>query len=82
MAASAQIGAITRARLSFAKPRNGHTQLRMILTALTVLAGAALGGGVAVDVTAIVIVAAVALVALAAVNGARMLGEMSASMDD
>ena len=54
----------------------------MFLTALTVLAGAALGGGVAVDVTAIVIVAAVALVALAAVNGARMLGEMSASMDD
>ena len=54
----------------------------MFLTALTVLAGAVLGGGVAVDVTAIVIVAAVALVVLAAVNGARMLGEMSASMDD
>ena len=52
------------------------------MTALTVLAGAALGGGVAVDVTAIVIVAAIALVLLAVTNGARMLGEMSASMDD
>lgn len=52
------------------------------MTALTVLAGAALGGGVAVGVTAIVIVAAIALVLLAAANGARMLGEMSASMDD
>lgn len=52
------------------------------MTALTVLAGAALGGGVAVDVTAIVIVAAIALVLLAVANGARMLGEMSASMDD
>ncbi len=54
----------------------------MIPTALTVLAGAALGGGVAVDVTAIVIVAAVALVLLAVANGARMLGEVSASLDD
>ena len=52
----------------------------MILTALTVLAGAALGGGIAVEVTAIVIVAAIALVLLAAVNGVRMLGEMSDSL--
>ena len=52
----------------------------MFLTALTVLAGAALGGGIAVDVTAIVIVAAIALVALAAVNGVRMLREMSDSI--
>ena len=71
-----------RARLMFEDRGRGHTQLRVILTALTVLAGAALGGGVAVDVTAIVIVAAIALVLLAAANGARMLGEMSASMDD
>lgn len=52
----------------------------MILTALTVLAGAALGGGIAVEVTAIVIIAAIALVLLAAVNGVRMLGEMSDSL--
>jgi hypothetical protein len=52
----------------------------VILTALTVLAGAALGGGIAVEVTAIVIVAAIALVLLAAVNGVRMLGEMSDSL--
>lgn len=58
----------------------GHTQLRVFLTALTVLAGAALGGGIAVEVTAIVIVAAIALVLLAAANGVRMLGEMSDSM--
>lgn len=49
-------------------------------TALTVLAGAALGGGIAVEVTAIVIVAAIALVLLAAANGVRMLGEMSDSL--
>jgi hypothetical protein len=52
----------------------------VILTALTVLAGAALGGGIAVEVTAIVIIAAIALVLLAAVNGVRMLGEMSDSL--
>jgi hypothetical protein len=52
----------------------------VILTALTVLAGAALGGGIAVEVTEIVIVAAIALVLLAAVNGVRMLGEMSDSL--
>ena len=52
----------------------------MILTALTVLAGAALGGGIAVEVTAIVIIAAIALVLLAGVNGVRMLGEMSDSL--
>jgi hypothetical protein len=60
---------------------SGHTQERVFLTALTVLAGAALGGGIAVDVTAIVIVAAIALALLAAVNGLRMLGEMSDSLN-
>jgi hypothetical protein len=60
---------------------SGHTHPRVILTALTVLAGAALGGGIAVEVTAIVIVAAIALVLLAAVNGVRMLGEMSDSLN-
>ena len=52
----------------------------MILTALTVLAGAALGGGIAVEVTAIVIIAAIALVLIGAVNGVRMIGEMSDSL--
>lgn len=52
----------------------------MFLAALTVLAGAALGGGIAVGVTAIVIVAAIALVVLAAVNGVRMLREMNDAM--
>ena len=59
---------------------SGHTHPRVFLTALTVVAGAALGGGIAVEVTAIVIVAAIALVLLAAVNGVRMLGEMSDSL--
>jgi hypothetical protein len=52
----------------------------VFLTALTVLAGAALGGAIAVNVTAIVIVAVVALVLLAAVNGVRMLRAVSDSM--
>lgn len=52
----------------------------MILTALTVLAGAALGGGIAVEVTAIVIIAAIALVLIGAANGVRMIGEMSDSL--
>jgi hypothetical protein len=54
----------------------------VIPTALTVLAGAALGGGIAVNVTAIVIVAVIALVLLAVANGVRMLGEMSDSLSD
>ncbi|HEX2409628.1 MAG TPA: hypothetical protein VHJ39_00560 [Solirubrobacteraceae bacterium] len=52
----------------------------MFLTTLTVLAGAVLGGGIAVNVTAIVIIAAIALVLLAVANGVRMLSELSDSM--
>jgi hypothetical protein len=46
----------------------------MLLSASTMLLIAALGGAVAVDVTALVVVAAVALAVLALINGLRMLG--------
>jgi len=49
----------------------------MLLTFLTVLTAAALGGAVAVDLTALVIAAAVALALLGAVNGLRTLGALS-----
>jgi hypothetical protein len=45
----------------------------MPLTFLTVLAGASLGGGVALDATLLVVLAAVALIVIATVNGARIL---------
>jgi uncharacterized membrane protein len=48
----------------------------MGLTWLTVLVGAALGGGVAAGITAIVVIAVVALALLAAANGVRMLSEL------
>ena len=75
------MGEVIRTTLIFRFQQSGHTHSRVFLTALTVLAGAALGGGIAVDVTAIVIVAAIALALLAAVNGVRMGGEMSDSLD-
>jgi hypothetical protein len=49
----------------------------MVLTVLTMFAAAALGGAVAIDVTALVIAAVVALALLAAVNGLRTLGNLS-----
>ncbi len=49
----------------------------MLLSAFSMVLIAALGGAVAVDVTALVIVTAVALAVLALVNGLRMLGELS-----
>jgi hypothetical protein len=45
----------------------------MTLTFLTMVAGAVLGGGLAVGVTAVVVLAAVALVVLAAANGAQFM---------
>ena len=48
----------------------------MMLTFLTLVAGAALGGGIAVGLTAIVVVATVALVVIAAANGIRIVGRM------
>lgn len=49
----------------------------MLLSAFTMLVIAAVGGAVAVDVTALVIVAVVVLAVLGAVNGLRMLGELT-----
>ncbi len=49
----------------------------MMLTALSVFAAAALGGGVAGDVTALVITAVAVLVLLGVINGLRMLGEVT-----
>jgi hypothetical protein len=45
----------------------------MPLTFLTVVAGASLGGGVALDATLLVVLAAIALIVIAAVNGTRIL---------
>ena len=45
-------------------------------TFLTLFAGAALGGGIAVGLTALVVVAVVALTVIAAVNGARTVALM------
>jgi hypothetical protein len=49
----------------------------MALTVLTVFAAAALGGAVAVDVTVLVVSAAVALALLGVVNGLRTLGDLT-----
>jgi hypothetical protein len=45
----------------------------MPLTVFTVLAGASLGGGVALDATLLVVLAAIALILIGVVNGARIL---------
>jgi hypothetical protein len=49
----------------------------MLLSAFTMLMIAAFGGAVAVDVTALIIMAGVALAVLAVVNGLRMLAELT-----
>ena len=49
----------------------------MLLSACTMVVIAALGGAVAIDVTGLVIVAVVVLAVLGAVNGLRMLGELT-----
>ena len=43
----------------------------MMLTFLTLVAGGALGGAVALELTALVVLAAAALVVIGAANGAR-----------
>jgi hypothetical protein len=48
----------------------------VVPTALTVTAGAALGGGIALGATVIVIVAVIALVVLGAANAARALQQL------
>jgi hypothetical protein len=49
---------------------------------LTVLAGAALGGGIAAGLTVIVVAAVVALVVIGAVNGVRSLDRLSHTLYD
>ena len=49
----------------------------MVLTALTTIMAAALGGAVAVGATALIVAAVVALVVLGAVNGVKALRELS-----
>jgi hypothetical protein len=44
----------------------------MTLPFLTVIAGAILGGGLAIDLTVVVVLAVAALVLIAAINGARI----------
>lgn len=51
-------------------------------TVLTVLFGAALGGGVAAGITVIVIAAVVALVVIGAINGLRSLDRLSHTLYD
>jgi hypothetical protein len=48
----------------------------VFLTVLTVMAGAALGGGIAAGVTVIVVAAVIALVLLGAANAARSLEQL------
>jgi hypothetical protein len=54
----------------------------MMLTFLTLVAGAALGGGIAAGLTALVILAAVALAVIAAANGVRTVSRMLAVLRD
>ncbi len=49
----------------------------MVLTALTAFVAAALGGALAVDATALVIVAVVALVLVGVVNGLKTLEDLT-----
>jgi hypothetical protein len=54
----------------------GEYIVGVVPTALTVTAGAALGGGIALGATVIVIVAVIALVVLGAANAARALQQL------
>jgi hypothetical protein len=62
--------------------REGNYDSRVLPTLLTVLAGAALGGGIAAGLTVIVIAAVVALVVLGAVNGVRSFDRLSHTLYD
>jgi hypothetical protein len=48
----------------------------MMLTFLTLVAGAALGGGIAAGLTALVVLAAVALAVIGMANGVRTVGRL------
>jgi hypothetical protein len=49
----------------------------MVLTALTAIMAAALGGAVVVDATALIVAAVVGLVVLGVVNGLKALQELA-----
>jgi hypothetical protein len=48
----------------------------VLLMILTVLAGAALGGGIVAGITVVVVLAVTALAVLGALNGARSVGRL------
>jgi hypothetical protein len=55
----------------------GHTfreDFTMMLTALTLIAAAALGGAVALELTALVVLAGIALAVIGVANGVRTIG--------
>ncbi len=54
----------------------GEYIVGVVSTVLTVMAGAALGGGIALGVTVIVIAAVIALLVLAGANAARSLQQL------
>ena len=54
----------------------------MMLTFFTVLAGAALGGGVAIDITVVVVLAGIALAVIAVANGARLVRRVGELYDE
>jgi hypothetical protein len=62
--------------------REGNYDSRVLPTLLTVLFGAALGGGIAAGLTVIVIAAVAALVVIGAMNGLRCLGRLSHTLYD
>jgi hypothetical protein len=62
--------------------REGNYDSRVLPTLLTVLFGAALGGGIAAGLTVIVVAAVAALVVIGALNGLRSLGRLSHTLYD
>jgi hypothetical protein len=62
--------------------REGNYDSRVLPTLLTVLFGAALGGGIAAGLTVIVVAAVAALVVIGALNGVRCLGRLSHTLYD
>jgi hypothetical protein len=54
----------------------------MTLSFLTIVAGAALGGGLVVGISAVAVLATVALVVLAAANGARFMRRVAELFDE
>jgi hypothetical protein len=62
--------------------REGNYDSRVLPTLLTVLFGAALGGGIAAGLTVIVVAAVAALVVIGALNGLRCLGRLSHTLYD